>query len=769
MREMRVFAIRRGRRISFVQAAWVAVGIAAVAIYALGTSSIVAALLFDGLSLGALLAVSARAVRSPPGDRRGWALAGVALLLWFLADAVSDAYGLAGSELPFPSLADPLYLAGYPFLVGAVGRIGRRWTGGRFAASFVDAAVISLAFLVLAWAATGQRVVQDGTQTLAFLTLLAYPTMDLLVLGALIRVFSMPKRASPTLKLLFAALIVQLLVDGIYAATALSYEIGTPLDTGWMLAYVLLGAAALCPPEAPGPPVAMDDALLGRRRLLVVGSATLLGPVGLLVATSVHGFDLHLVVLAGASAILTLLVIGRLADMFRRTVALRATAEDARTRAEQAEQQLAREHVRLVESEERWRALLESVQEILMVVAPDGTLRYVSSSVERWLGHPPDELLGSPLVDLVHAEDADVVARELTAPGATGAALATYRARHRDGSWRTLEGRVSIGHGDPLVDGVLLSARDVSERVALERERELMETERQLSQRLQAVGQLAAGIAHEMNTPIQYVGDTLRFIEGGCTDLSGALVRYREALLAEEPRSLHERRALVRDIDADADLTYLEQRLHTAFRRTSDGLDRVASVVRALKTFDRAPEAHAAAADLNDAVEAVLAVCHSAYAHVADVELDLGELPAVAAAAGDLNHVLLNLVVNAAHAIEDAVAGSARRGVIAVRTALEGGTAVVEVRDDGAGIAADIHGRVFEPFFTTKDVGRGSGQGLSIARTLIARHGGRITFASSSPAGTTFRVEIPIQACSPGDATARMPPARGEIPGPQPR
>jgi PAS domain S-box-containing protein len=741
---MRALVTGAGRRTGLVQAAWLVAGLAAIGAYALGPSTLAAALLFDGLSLGAFVAVSARAVRSPPGVRRGWALVAAALLLWFLADVISDAYALADIELPFPSVADPLYLAGYPFLVAAVGQMGRRWTGGHYAATVVDAAMISLAFVVLVWAAVGHHILDERTQLLSFLTLLAYPAMDLLVVGALIRVFSTPGRASGVLRFLFLALVVQLLVDGVYAATALSYEIGTPLDTGWMLAYLLFGAAALCPSQAPGPPAAVDDALLGRRRLLLVGSATLLGPVGLLVAATVHGFDLHLAVLAGGSGILTLLVIGRLADMFRRTVALRAAAEDARNRAEQAERELACKHVRLVESEERWKALLESVQEILMVVAPDGTLHYVSSSVERWLGHPPAELLGSRLLDLVHPDDAEVVAHELAGPSAPGTALASYRARHRDGSWRTLEGCVSSGHGDPLVDGVLLSARDVSERVELERERELMEAERQLSQRLQAVGQLAAGIAHEMNTPIQFVGDSLRFIEGGCTDLSDALARYRTALLAEEPPSLHERRALVDDVEAEADLAYLEERLHVAFKRTSDGLERVASVVRGLKTFDQGPEVHTGAANLNDAVEATLVVCHSAYAHVADIELDLGELPPVAAAGVDLNHVLLTLVVNAAHAIEDAVAVPTRRGVIAIRTAREGDMGVIEVRDSGCGIPADVRERVFEPFFTTKEVGRGSGQGLPIARTLMTRHGGRIDFASTPSAGTTFRVEIPI-------------------------
>ena len=135
------------------------------------------------------------------------------------------------------------------------------------------------------------HILDDRTQLLSFLTLLAYPAMDLLVIGALIRVFSTPGRASGALRFLFLALVVQLLVDGAYAATALSYEIGTPLDTGWMLAYVLFGAAALCPSPAPGPPAAVDDALLGRRRLLLVGSATLLGPAGLLVAAILDGFD----------------------------------------------------------------------------------------------------------------------------------------------------------------------------------------------------------------------------------------------------------------------------------------------------------------------------------------------------------------------------------------------------------------------------------------------------------------------------------------------
>jgi signal transduction histidine kinase len=259
-----------------------------------------------------------------------------------------------------------------------------------------------------------------------------------------------------------------------------------------------------------------------------------------------------------------------------------------------------------------------------------------------------------------------------------------------------------------------------------------MEAELSLAQKLEAVGQLAAGIAHEINTPIQFVGDTVCFLEDAFRDLMALQPIQdevnRAAASGGVPAELLERVAAVED---HADLDYLRERVPGAFDRANDGLGRVAAIVGAMREFAHPPTADQAPVDLNEALRNTLIVARSTYEYVADVTTELGDLPPVVCNGGDVNQVFLNLIVNAAHAIEDRVG--------------EGEHVTVSIADTGVGIPADVAGRIFDPFFTTKDVGRGTGQGLAIARTMVVeRHGGALTFETEAGHATTFHVRLPI-------------------------
>ena len=398
----------------------------------------------------------------------------------------------------------------------------------------------------------------------------------------------------------------------------------------------------------------------------------------------------------------------------------------------------------LRESEERWITLLAHIQEIVILLGPDGEVTYTSPSGKRWLGYGEDELLGQALAVISHPEDAPLLASafDRCAPGQP--VSLNHRLKAKDDRWRALESTVVCLREDPLVGGVLLAARDVTERVALEQERERLDLDRRVSQRLEAVGQLAAGIAHEINTPLQFVGDSVTFLKEAVDELLGLTALYRETLYTDAPLPVEQRRMTMREAEERADVEYLCERIPVAFVRTTEGIARVRSIVQAMKRFSHASSTERAPADINEAIETTLAVCRNEYKYVAIVNAELGDLPLVTCNIGELNQVFLNLIINAAQAIEEGVAGSGEQGQITIRTRVQGPEVVIEIADDGPGIPTEVQDRIYEPFFTTKEVGKGTGQGLALARTTIERHSGSLECDSALGRGTTFTIRLPL-------------------------
>jgi signal transduction histidine kinase len=270
-----------------------------------------------------------------------------------------------------------------------------------------------------------------------------------------------------------------------------------------------------------------------------------------------------------------------------------------------------------------------------------------------------------------------------------------------------------------------------------------MELELRRAQKLEAIGRLANGIAHEINTPVQFTSDSVTFVAEASRDLFALLGAYR-ALHAAVVAGTGQREAIEevsRRTDA-VDLAYLSEQVPAALDRALDGLDRVSTIVRSMKEFSHPDGSDMTHADLNQAITTTLAVARHEYKDVAEVVTDFGELPPVQCYLGAINQVVLNLVVNASHAIADAVAP--RPGRITVRTRCDGGCVTISVTDTGAGIPEAIRDRIFDPFFTTKEVGRGTGQGLAIARSVVAKHGGELSFETEVDAGTTFTVRLPL-------------------------
>ena len=267
------------------------------------------------------------------------------------------------------------------------------------------------------------------------------------------------------------------------------------------------------------------------------------------------------------------------------------------------------------------------------------------------------------------------------------------------------------------------------------------EEARRRAQKLESLGQLAAGIAHELNTPMQFIGDNLQLMRTGFDGVKLLIERlaavHAAAIAGEVPVALLD---AVLEAQQHANWAHFASRLDRAFARAQDGVDRVSAIVGALKLFSH-PRNELAAVDVNRSLATTLAVATPELRHIATVETDYGDLPTVLGYPDDLNQVFLNLIVNAAHAITEASRG---RGTVTLRTRATSTHVEVDIADTGCGIPEQIRERVYDPFFTTKPPGRGTGQGLALAHSIIVeRHAGSLDF-DTSPEGTTFHVHIPL-------------------------
>jgi PAS domain S-box-containing protein len=309
--------------------------------------------------------------------------------------------------------------------------------------------------------------------------------------------------------------------------------------------------------------------------------------------------------------------------------------------------------------------------------------------------------------------------------------------------------KVPVYGADGKVTGLVGISRDITAYKEAELERQRMEVQLRQSQKLESVGQLAAGIAHEINTPTQYVGDNTRFVKDSFVAIIKVLHSHEELLAAAKQNAISpELLARNEKILADSDLEYLCEQIPSALSETLEGIERVSKIVRAMKDFSHPGGKDKTPADLNRAIESTVTVARNEWKYVADLKLELEpDLPPVPCFIGEFNQCILNLVVNAAHAIGDVVKKNpGTKGGITIRTQRDGDHVEVRVSDTGTGIAEAHRKNIFEPFFTTKDVGKGTGQGLTmIYGCIVNRHGGTVTFETELGKGTTFIIRLPLK------------------------
>jgi len=323
----------------------------------------------------------------------------------------------------------------------------------------------------------------------------------------------------------------------------------------------------------------------------------------------------------------------------------------------------------------------------------------------------------------------------------------------RDTAW--LEYACNHGPGGPRCYALKVSKFDTGdERHAIVVHEDITEIKQlqmhlQQAQKLEAVGQLAAGVAHEINTPLQYVGDNIDYLIRCFGQIETALRNFQEVISSLKNGGIDNSR--LEEIEKTSNqlgLTDLLEDIPETLKDCRDGISSIAAIVRAMKEFSHPGTGEKAPVDVNKTIESTVTVARNEWKYVADVELDLDpDLPLVPGYEGDLKQVFLNLLVNAAQAIGEVVGdGSQGKGKIIIRTRQEDDWVVVEFIDNGPGIPERLQSRIFEPFFTTKPVGKGTGQGLAIAHSVIVKkHEGRIEVESEAGSGTTFRVWLPLK------------------------
>jgi len=389
--------------------------------------------------------------------------------------------------------------------------------------------------------------------------------------------------------------------------------------------------------------------------------------------------------------------------------------------------------------------LTNSISSILIAVSEDYRIVFWNTEAEKQFGIPEKEILGKPLRELGIQWDLDQIMDGIVRCRKKNntVGLDNVKFLQRDGKEGILGIGISPSFGEKSFGMVtLIQGANITRR-------RMMESQLNQAQKLESIGQLAAGIAHEINTPIQYVGDNARFLQTSFEALKKVLMKY-EALTERirEGKACDDLLGEVEETVQEADVGYLTEEIPKAFQQTLEGVERVSRIVQSMKAFAHPGSEENVSVDINKAIENTVMVARNEWKYAADLVTDFDpSLPLVSCVPGDINQAILNVLVNAAQTVSEVVNGGAGgKGKISISTRQDGSWVELRISDTGKGIPVEVRPRIFDPFFTTKEVGKGTGQGLAISHTaIVERHHGTITFDTEIGRGTTFIIRLPIK------------------------
>lgn len=372
-------------------------------------------------------------------------------------------------------------------------------------------------------------------------------------------------------------------------------------------------------------------------------------------------------------------------------------------------------------------------------------ISYISPGVEKIWGMSIEETLTENKIrDSIYPEDRDDYYQNLEkAINSNSTVNLEYRIHNNKGEpiWvREITTPITSDEGSKKLAGIYYNITSFKNA---DQEREKMQKELVQSQKLELVGQLAAGIAHEINTPAQFISDNLMFLQESVDEVLGLFKNINKRIIKEEDNLLTtDLKSLMDDID----MPYLEEEIPSALHQSYEGITSVAKIIRAMKNYSHPGESFELV-DINASMESTITICSSEWKYFSKMEKNFDEnLPMVECVAGDINQVVLNIIVNAAHAIVEKYSDPDNlEGKIIVQTKHINDSVIIEIIDNGNGMPENVKDRIFDQFFTTKKAGIGTGQGLSIAHRLIfEKHSGNIEVDSTEGIGTTFRITLPI-------------------------
>ncbi|NOX33688.1 MAG: PAS domain S-box protein [Deltaproteobacteria bacterium] len=395
----------------------------------------------------------------------------------------------------------------------------------------------------------------------------------------------------------------------------------------------------------------------------------------------------------------------------------------------------------LEKSEEEFRSIFENIQEGFYRSSLDGKIIMANPVALKIMGYTSfEEVKGFETTDFYkHPEDRDKLLEKIDKYGAVLAYEVEIVRKDGDTATILVSSHKRKDHSGKVLglEGTIVDITD----------RKLLEAELAQAQKLESIGQLAAGIAHEINTPIQYIGDNLNFVKDAFEDLNELVKNFTgflETAKKERPDKL-----LIEDMESnleDADFEFLAQEVPVAILQSLEGVEHVRKIVKSMKEFAHPGGGEKVMVDIHKAIENTVTVAKNEWKYVADLILDFDDsLPMVSCNPGEINQVLLNMIINASHAIADVLDDRPEgKGKIIIGTKNKKNKIEISIRDTGAGIRKEARNKIFDPFFTTKKVGKGTGQGLAISYSIIVdKHKGKIFFHTEPGKGTIFTIILP--------------------------
>lgn len=721
-----ITAVRPRRRVAgAARSGWFWYGVAAVA----GITALVPSFPDESevvAGVGSAAALLVGLWRHRPVLRRAWTFLAIAHVMLVLSLLGWLAYLYAtGEEAPVPTVMDGVCLLYYPLFAAGLALFTRRRIGRSPWEGVLDATLVTLGLATVLWTLVVDPYLHaTGMPPLTLATGLAYPAGDLLLIVMLARLLFTTSVRTPAMALLTAGCGVTLVAD-VINTVLIAQGWGMTGDAytyiGWDLSYALIGMAALHPSMANAVEPRRDSVhAVSHVRIGLYLLLSMAGPLVMIVAVltgitkQAQDFGDVLFSLL-VSVVVSLLLVVRLTQIARLATDRAAALDKQALDLERAQLEQLRAHRRV-------KAMFDAAPTGMALLDRDGTVLAANPALTRFLGSPAERLVKSCIGTFVHSGDLPHVLSALhVAIAGSGTRHGEFRGRNASGSTLWADYAVSSVR---VADNEQKAIMVIADRTAFRQ----LEIEQRHAQKLETIGRLAAGVAHELNTPIQFIGDNVDFLGEAATTLLNA--------------------AADDSLKNATELNYLTEEIPDAIRQTKDGFRQVATMLDALKSFAHRDAPVHAPADINRALSDTITVARSELRNVASTRVALEDLPLVHCSIGDMNQVFLNLLINAADAVAETQTPK-RPGHIRVRTWAEDHQVVVEIADSGPGIPDELRDKVFEPFFTTKPAGRGTGQGLALARSIVVDgHGGTIDFVSTPGLGTRFIVRLPINTAS---------------------